>query len=71
MKKIVVASNSTWNLYNFRFDLINELAKKNKAYILAPRDKYIDKFSNVIFINFNFDIKSMSILKNLEYFFLH
>ena len=71
MKKIVVASNSTWNLYNFRFDLINELAKKNKVYILAPRDKYIDKFSNVIFINFNFDIKSMSILKNLEYFFFY
>lgn len=71
MKKIVVASNSTWNLYNFRFDLINELAKKNKVYILAPRDKYINKFSNVVFINFNFDIKSISIFKNLNYFFFY
>ncbi len=71
MKKIVVASNSTWNLYNFRFDLINELAKKNKVYILAPKDKYIHKFSNVIFINFNFDTKSISIIKNLKYFFFY
>ena len=71
MKKIVVASNSTWNLYNFRFDLIKELAKKNKVYILAPKDKYVDKFSNVIFINFNFDTRSMSIFKNLIYFFFY
>jgi len=71
MKKIVVSSNSTWNLYNFRFDLINQLAKKNKVYILAPKDKYINKFSNVIFINFNFDVKSVSILKNLKYFFFY
>lgn len=71
MKKIVVASNSTWNLYNFRFDLINQLAQKNKVYILAPRDKYINKFSNINFINFNFDVKSMSLLKNLKYFFFY
>ncbi len=71
MKKIVVTSNSVWNLYNFRFDLVNELSKKNKVYILAPKDKYVNKFDNVFFVNFNFNSKSISIFENFKYFFFY
>ena len=39
--KFLFTSNSSWNLYNFRKGLIENLLKnKNEIYILAPKDKY-------------------------------
>lgn len=45
-KKIVICLNSTWNIYNFRLNLIQEI--KNRGYnviIVAPYDKYSDILS--------------------------
>ena len=42
--KILIASNSCWNLYNFRKDLISTLiSKKYKIIIAAPYDEYLSK----------------------------
>ena len=71
MRKILISSNSVWNLYNFRYDLINKLSLSYKVYILAPNDKYKKKFKNVKFINLKLDSKSFSIFKNLKYFFFY
>ena len=38
--KVILISNSSWNLFNFRIDLIKDLIKKNvKVYTLAPLDQ--------------------------------
>ena len=35
--KIVILSNSTWNIYNFRKDLLKSfLEKGNEIYVIAP-----------------------------------
>ncbi len=50
--KILIASNSCWNLYNFRKDLISTLiSKKYKIIIAAPYDEYLSKIfkENLIF----------------------
>ena len=49
---ILMTSNSCWNLYNFREDLILSLHKnKYKIIIAAPYDKYLSKIinKNIIF----------------------
>ena len=56
--KIIIASNSYWNLYNFRKGLIEELILNNhEVTLVAPTDKYrkyFDKFKcNLIDIKFN------------------
>jgi thioredoxin reductase (NADPH) len=39
MKKIVISSNTCWNIYNFRYNLIQELIKKKyKIFVLANLD---------------------------------
>jgi len=44
LKKIIFSSNTAWYLYNFRLDLIKELAKSNEIFIIAPRDdNYFNK----------------------------
>ena len=39
MKKIVISSNSSWNILNFRTSLIKELSSIYKIYIFIPKDK--------------------------------
>lgn len=66
---IFFLSNSSWNLYNFRLNLIlSLLEKKNKIYILAPRDYYSKKLENIgcDFIEINFKSRSKSIISNLN-----
>ena len=42
-KRVLFCSNSSWNIYNFRLNLINELIlKKYKIYVLSPRDEFTD-----------------------------
>lgn len=44
MKKIVLVSNTSWYLYNFRSELIKSLQSNNSHVItIAPRDKYSNK----------------------------
>lgn len=42
MKKIVISSNSSWNILNFRKSLIKELSSIYKVYIFIPKDKNTD-----------------------------
>ena len=39
-KKIIISANSSWNIFNFRMNLINKLSKKYEVIILAPHDEY-------------------------------
>lgn len=42
-KVIAIVANSTWNVYNFRLNVINRLIKeKYKIIVLAPVDEYIE-----------------------------
>ncbi len=56
--KVLFLTNSTWNIYNFRYELVkNFLEKGNEVYIIAPDDINIkSKISNI-------NIKNIS-LKN-------
>ena len=39
--KIVISSNSSWNIYNFRLGLIKELINKNhELYLAVKPDKF-------------------------------
>jgi len=36
-KKIVLSSNTSWSIFNFRFGLIKELLKNYEVIIVAPK----------------------------------
>lgn len=64
MKRIVISSNSCWNIYNFRYNLIKSLIKKNfKIYIFANKDdsyKLLERMGcQIIFIKFSRKKKSV------------
>lgn len=41
-KKIVIVANTTWNIYNFRLNVIRELFEQGfEVVVIAPIDKYI------------------------------
>ena len=72
--KILISTNSSWNLYNFRIDLIKKLIDLNhNVYITLPNDDYFDKIINlnlnVKIIKLNIDRKSFNIFKNLFLYF--
>ncbi len=42
MKKIAIVANSTWNIYNFRLNLIRQFRTKGyRVIVIAPVDEYI------------------------------
>ena len=41
-KSVLIVSNCTWYLYNFRFKLIKELSKKYAVTLVFPFDCYSD-----------------------------
>ena len=48
MKKIMIFSNTSWSLYNFRKNLIKELIKKKfKVIILSNRDETTNKLKGM------------------------
>ena len=57
-KKVILISNTSWYLYNFKFKLIKSLiAKGYKVIIIAPFDKYTKLFGKQIdFINWNINL---------------
>lgn len=66
---VFLLSNSSWNLYNFRLNLIlSLLEKKYKIYILAPKDNYSKKLENIgcNFIEISFKSRSKSLFSNLK-----
>ena len=46
-KKIVLSSNTSWSIFNFRFGLIKELLKNYEVIVVAPKDKYSEKLINL------------------------
>ena len=46
MKKIIIVSNTSWSLFNFRFELARSIKKNGYEVILvAPYDEYSDRLS--------------------------
>ncbi|MEP6594834.1 MAG: glycosyltransferase family 4 protein [Ginsengibacter sp.] len=74
MKKIVLVSNTSWALYNFRLNLIKLLIKRGvQVYCIANIDDYSHHLVNlgVIYIKSNVDNTGINPLKDLLYqFFL-
>ena len=61
-KKVILISNTSWYLYNFKFKLIKSLiAKGYKVILVAPFDKYTKLFGKQIdFINWNLNRNSLN-----------
>ena len=70
-KKIVISANSSWNIYNFRRELINELQNNNyQIVVVSPKDQYTKVIinNNVKYINIDINRKSIFLLNNLKTF---
>ncbi|WP_200763259.1 glycosyltransferase family 4 protein [Nitrosophilus alvini] len=40
MKRIILSSNTSWSIYNYRLGLVKELLKFYEVIVVAPKDKY-------------------------------
>lgn len=47
MKKIVLSSNTTWSIYNFRLGLVKRLLKDYEVIVIAPKDKYSKRLEDL------------------------
>jgi glycosyltransferase involved in cell wall biosynthesis len=70
-KSIAFVANTSWSIYKFRLYLIQELiAAGFHIYVLAPKDKYSDQFSDLPGLTFielkKFKGKRISILGDLQ-----
>ena len=72
---VLITSNSLWNLFNFRYELINEIKKSYAVYLVAPFDiqhelEITDKFkyflSNIKFINLQMSRRSTVIFDEFK-----
>ena len=75
-KKIIVSSNTCWNIYNFRFNLIKKILNENCiVYVLANIDKSSLKLKEigceVLPLNFSRKKKSILELIYLSYKYLY
>ena len=72
MKKIVVSSNTCWNIYNFRLNLIIDLLRKNYKVIIIAN---IDETSALLkeigceILSLKFSRKRKSIFESISLFF--
>lgn len=66
-KKVILLSNTSWYLYNFKLKLIKNLIEEGYQVILvAPLDKYTKLFDNEIcFINWPISRKSLNPFKEI------
>ena len=65
MKKVLLFSNSSWNIYNFRLNFISYLQKNNfEVIIISPKDKY-----SVKLLEKGFNYKNININTNKISFF--
>ena len=68
VKKILITSNTSWNIYNFRKNLIKELLLNgNEIIILSTRDKYTDKLIELgcKFYEIKINRSSIGIINNI------
>jgi glycosyltransferase involved in cell wall biosynthesis len=71
MKNFFIISNNSWNLFNFRFELIENISKENKVYLFCNRDQYSKSLllnPNINIINSNFKKNYFNLLKDLFLF---
>ena len=71
-KKIILSSNSGWNIYNFRFGLVQELISDGyKVILICPEDKYVKQLVSIGCEHYNISIdrKGTSFYKDLKLFF--
>lgn len=69
-KRIVLVANTTWNIFNFRLNVIQKLVEEgHEVYVLAPVDEYIaykENFPGVVHIGLShLDRDSTNPLKDL------
>ncbi|MDU7579895.1 glycosyltransferase family 4 protein [Aeromonas sp.] len=71
LKKIVLSSNTSWSIFNFRLELIKYLSKTYHIEIIAPQDQYTIKLRNMGFVVHEINMASSSIapLKDLDTIF--
>lgn len=68
MKKIVLTSNTSWSIWNFRKALMDALLEKGyEVYIVAPEDEYANRFRNFIALR-HLDRKGTNPIKDLKLF---
>ena len=61
-KKVLLVSNSSWYLYNFRFQLLKDLLKQGfEVCLIAPKDKYTKKLIDAGFNFYNWKLCRFSI----------
>ncbi|WMB74459.1 glycosyltransferase family 4 protein [Shewanella oncorhynchi] len=61
MKKIVISSNTSWSIFNFRLELVRFLAKSYQVEIIAPKDQYSDKLRELGFVVHDINMAPSSI----------
>ena len=65
-KKIVFLSNSFWNFFNFRIELITYLIQNGyDLYLIAPKDQYINRISAVTSLELSFEPNGINPLKDI------
>ena len=61
-KKIVISSNTSWFIYNFRLNLLKELASQGYTVIVvAPKDNYSSKLEKFGFKHYEIKINSKGV----------
>jgi len=68
LKKIVLSSNTSWSIYNFRLGLIKELLKEYKVIIVAPKDEYSQRLIDLgcEYYDIPIDNKGTNSLKDIK-----
>lgn len=72
MKKIILFSNTSWSLYNFRINLIKRLISKNyKVIILSKKDNTTKKLIKLgcIFYNINIERRGVNFFNEMNCLF--
>jgi len=67
--KIIISLNTTWNIYNFRLELIKVLQSKGHEVVaLAPKDAYVEKLKvlGVKCININMNQQGINPFRDLK-----
>ncbi|MDC0498906.1 glycosyltransferase family 1 protein, partial [Alphaproteobacteria bacterium] len=67
--RIIISSNTSWNIYNFRFGFVQSLLKNGHKIFIITQGDYTDKFLKEIgceMHNINFKPRSLSLINNLK-----
>jgi len=70
-KRIAFVANTSWSIYKFRIHLLEKLIQNGfSVFVLAPRDRYTEKFEDIKGLTFiqltKFRAKSISPFHNLQ-----